>query len=49
MHDKYIIEFILTCVFLIWGFLLNDPTYFIASGLFAVAMQIGLWRSDNNA
>lgn len=48
MHNKYVFEFILTLIFLFCGVIFRNPTYFTASGLFAIAMQIGMWRSDNN-
>lgn len=52
MHErsesKYIIEFLLTLIFLYCGLVFADTNYFVASGLFAIAMQIGMLRSDNN-
>ena len=43
---NYIFELILTLAFLGCGVVSQDPIYFTASGLFAVAMQIGVWRSE---
>ena len=48
----YTVEMILAWLFLFLGIVLRNPTYFIASGLFAIAVQIGISRkerSNNNA
>lgn len=50
--EGYAVEFVLAWVFLFWGIVSHNPTYFIASGTFAIAMQIGMSRnkrSNNNA
>lgn len=44
----YVIETILAWAFLVCGIVFKNPTYFIASGLFAIAMQIGLSRDKRS-
>lgn len=45
---KFIAELALTLIFLVYGLIYESPAHFIASGLFAIATQIGLLRSENN-
>lgn len=40
------IEGILSWIMLIWGVATNNPLYFIASGVFAVAAQIWMAREN---
>jgi hypothetical protein len=42
------IEGMLSWIMLIWGVATNNPLYFIASGVFAVAAQIYMIKESKN-
>jgi hypothetical protein len=44
--NRYIIELVLAWGFLLVGIISKQSDYFIASGLFAVAVQIGRSREE---